>query len=779
MATVATLTIDLVAKSAKLRSELGKTNKYTKSWASKTRAQVNTVGKAMSGVAAGGIAAMAIAFAKTSGDIDKLAKTASKLGVLPEKLRELQYSGELTGVSVNTLDMGLQRMTRRVAEAAHGTGEAVKALKELGLSAKDLNDLSPDEQMSRIADAMQNVAGQSDKVRLSMKLFDSEGVALVNTLAGGSEGLKAMAEEAQMLGITLNNVQTAGVEAANDAITKSNLAMSGYTTQLTAHLAPAVEAYANQLTGVVIGTEGVGEASEIMAENIINSLGVAADVANGLKVTYLGILALMGEIANKNTQLTLEALKTARAAELVVRGVDPNQETYISKQLSDLIAVRAEFAAYTTDFKTAAMASAPSEVIKEGIEANKKAREEDAQAIAAGAEREIENLKKVATERKILAGLRKASGVSSDTPEAGTDASAKAFQVLKDSFKSEKDLIMQQHSNRRQIIIDNTIEGGEARKALLLQQSVDTNAALSDAEDRAQKEKENTAFERVKKYLTSEREQLIEGFRNKRETILNNTLQTEEEKQAMLLDLKIRQNLELQELDQKKYEEDNEAAIKAADEWVAIWDNASERFSAGVGDAVAGAIFEQESFSEAAKAMVIGIGKQVVSSLVQIGVQKLIQASLSKATLATETTAAVAAGTAIALAWAPAAAATSLASFGGNSGPAMAGITATNALSTTLAGVMHDGGAVPTDGTYFLQKGEFVQSKDNVDKGSSEKLSVVINNAPAGNHSVSQDERGITIDLAVDKMIDEMNGGRVGDAMESRYGINSAYGARR
>ncbi len=56
--------------------------------------------------------------------LDDVAKTASKLGVTTEELTRLQFAGEQTGVAITTTNMAIQRMTRRVAEAAKGTGEA-------------------------------------------------------------------------------------------------------------------------------------------------------------------------------------------------------------------------------------------------------------------------------------------------------------------------------------------------------------------------------------------------------------------------------------------------------------------------------------------------------------------------------------------------------------------------------------------------------------------------------------------------------------------------------
>ncbi|MFQ5510037.1 MAG: hypothetical protein ACE5FN_12000 [Leptospirillia bacterium] len=162
-----------------------------------------------------------------------------------------------------------------------------------------------------------------------------------------------------------------------------------------------------------------------------------------------------------------------------------------------------------------------------------------------------------------------------------------------------------------------------------------------------------------------------------------------------------------------------EALQKNALKWADAWDDAFNRFAAGVGDAVANAIFEQQSFSDAMKAVARGVVKQVVSGLVEIGVKKLMLAAVGKSILAGSTAASVSAAASTASAWAPAAAAVSLTSYGANSIPANAGMAATYALSESLAaasiaGVAHGGlDNVPTDGTYLLQKGEGVLKKQD------------------------------------------------------------------
>ena len=102
--------------------------------------------------------------------------------------------------------MALQRFTRRAAEAAQGTGEAKDALAQMGIALRDQsgNLRSSEDLLGDVADAFARIEDPAERVRLAFKLFDSEGVALVNLLRGGSGALEEMRERARDLGIVLD-----------------------------------------------------------------------------------------------------------------------------------------------------------------------------------------------------------------------------------------------------------------------------------------------------------------------------------------------------------------------------------------------------------------------------------------------------------------------------------------------------------------------------------------------------------------------------------------------
>ena len=206
--------------------------------------------------------------------IDTLGKTAQKLGVTSQALQKLRYASNLAGVETRTVDMAVQRFTRRLSEAANGTGEAKDALKELGLNAKELAKQPLDKQMLKLADAFDNVQSSGDKVRLAFKLFDSEGVAFVNTLEGGSAALQQMFQDAEGLGFILSSSAIKGVEEANDAMMKLGTMFGGVRDQLVAALAPAlrviVDLMRNKLVKAIETAGGIKKFAKELAIGVIN-----------------------------------------------------------------------------------------------------------------------------------------------------------------------------------------------------------------------------------------------------------------------------------------------------------------------------------------------------------------------------------------------------------------------------------------------------------------------------------------------------------------------------
>lgn len=234
--------------------------------------------------AAAGLTALTISAARSA---DALAKTSDKLGIATEKLAALQLAGRLTGVQNEKMNLGLQRMTRRVAEAAQGTGEAQSAIKELGLDAAELARLPLDQQFQRIAIAMQDVDSQSDKIRLGFKLFDSEGVDLIRTLDIMGKDFARIEDEARRFGVALTRIDARKIEQANDAVERAETALLGIGTNIALAIAPIREDLANTFAEAALQSNGFRAEIQATMEALVVGANFATNSVRGIAISLL------------------------------------------------------------------------------------------------------------------------------------------------------------------------------------------------------------------------------------------------------------------------------------------------------------------------------------------------------------------------------------------------------------------------------------------------------------------------------------------------------------
>ena len=147
-----------------------------------------------------------------------------------------------------------------------------------------MNQLSPEKQFQVLSDAINKVQNPADRVRLAMKLFDSEGVALVNTMKLGSQGLEEMAAEAEALGLTMSGAQAAGVEKANDAIGKLWDVVTGVARTLAVEMAPILEDLANSFVNTAKESGGFGDTIFRVIKGASVGVGILLDTWHSIKI---------------------------------------------------------------------------------------------------------------------------------------------------------------------------------------------------------------------------------------------------------------------------------------------------------------------------------------------------------------------------------------------------------------------------------------------------------------------------------------------------------------
>lgn len=364
MATVANLAISLTAKTNAFNKKLLRSKRNVTSFSDtvvRSAKRMLKFGAAMAGVAAGGMVLLTRQSMKT---IDTTMKVSQKLGIAVDKLIGLRHAAQLSGVEIRTFDMGLQRFARRVAEAAVGTGEAQAAIKELGLSAQLMATLPLHEQFYMVADAMDGVTNASERVRLGFKLFDSEGVAVINMLRGGSPALRQFQKDAERLGITFTEELGQKVVDANDAMDRMRAAMRAIAQTMAAVASPALERMADKLTNFLVVLQKVDKTTwRAMANTAKWVAGIGAAIFIIPKLIRAMRAIVIALKAINVAQIVTKALMGPKgwamlAAGIVVAGIALKKAAKLYGEVADGLGRAVEAAGVAIDKATKATSKA-------------------------------------------------------------------------------------------------------------------------------------------------------------------------------------------------------------------------------------------------------------------------------------------------------------------------------------------------------------------------------------------------------------------------------------
>jgi len=208
-----------------------------------------------------GITGMAVtrALMTTADEIDRLVKVSDRLGITTQNLRGLEHGAGLAGVSAEELSSALGFMSKQLAEAAHGGGKAKDVIKELGLSAKQLAQMTPDEALLTFTRALAGVKDETEKVRIAMRVFGNAGQPLLTLLNEGEEAIRGYMTEADKMKLTYSKEEADKVVAFNDAWERLSKTIAGLQQEIVINIAPAAIKFVEDLTFVIRWISSFGE----------------------------------------------------------------------------------------------------------------------------------------------------------------------------------------------------------------------------------------------------------------------------------------------------------------------------------------------------------------------------------------------------------------------------------------------------------------------------------------------------------------------------------------
>lgn len=363
MAKLEDLVLRITADSRQLRRELGRVesrnNQISKSIGAKWRGLSGTFGGITSRVGAlgAGLAALGSGLAVAGIDrqvdrfeemADSIDKTSQKLDVGVETLQNWRFAAELAGVGANTFDMALQRFIRRSGEAALGTGEARGALRELGVELRDgQGNIRKSEELFQDAiRALGRLEDATTRTAVAQKLFDSEGVALVN-LATNFDELVGKAEE---LGVAIDEDVIRSLVRTKDEAAALGAQLDQRLSTSMSKLAILSLAIKKGFVDAVASFSDTIDESKLLREAFENITPV--QLLDDLDVVARRIVRAQDAIANLNREIAsyIQNAGAGTPAAVLEQGVGALQKRIAaaSQELVDLQARQAELQNPTT-----------------------------------------------------------------------------------------------------------------------------------------------------------------------------------------------------------------------------------------------------------------------------------------------------------------------------------------------------------------------------------------------------------------------------------------------
>lgn len=229
MTTSATVTVDFAAETAKFTAELKKVNDKLTGMQSSFKSLESVAKGALGFLSASGLTNFVRSSVQAA---DALGDVAERIGISVEALSQLQFAAQESDIEIETLTKSLTKLSNNLSDAANGVDTAEKSLKALNLVATDLEGLGLDAQLAVIADQFRDTVDPADRVRVATDLFGKGAEQLIPLLLKGSTGMKAFADEADRLGITLEDSAVKGIDRASNAIDALQLRVSRITANL-------------------------------------------------------------------------------------------------------------------------------------------------------------------------------------------------------------------------------------------------------------------------------------------------------------------------------------------------------------------------------------------------------------------------------------------------------------------------------------------------------------------------------------------------------------------
>ena len=269
----------------------------------KAKAAVSKVGSAASDVAkktkklsaaAGGLlTALGAAAYKSAEMADDLNTLSKQTGISTESLQKMSYAADLVDVSVDTISGSMAKLKKNMASESEATAAAFASI---GVATRDANGelRNSEEVFYEVLQGLSSIQNETERDVLAMQLFGKSADELAGIIDDGGAALKALGEEAEQLGIIMDQQTLDSLNAVNDQIDQLKAQATGEIAKAGAQaleaLTPVLETVIGKLSELLTW---IGSLDESQMKTILTILAVIAAISPvaGIIATICGAIS--------------------------------------------------------------------------------------------------------------------------------------------------------------------------------------------------------------------------------------------------------------------------------------------------------------------------------------------------------------------------------------------------------------------------------------------------------------------------------------------------------
>lgn len=504
-----TLTLDLIARTGGFTGPLDKAGanaeKNMKRITTAATAVGAVIGTTLGTLAVGAPLALAALTKKQLeliGDQDDLAK---RLRTTVASLGTLTRAGELSGVGLDQLASGAQKLDLALGKAAQGGKTQIETFERLGLSYTEVAALPVDERIVAINDALAKNVPAYERAAVAATLFGGKNAAAFQQLNG--ETIAEARHQAELFGVALSDIDSAKVESAGDAVTIFGFALDGVQKQITVELAPVLSQLSRDFLQAAEDAGGIGPAVRDSMRTAVDAVAFLVDAGDSVGRVFSVISAEFdGLVASAAGSITAAIFQTATGLNYLGAGIDTTgleaNFNRLSAQATD--ATERMRKAFDTPLRGTAFKEYYASAQKAAEDAAEAGGEESKQLGMTG-EQFAEMTKKREADAKAAAAAAKALDTAYTSTEESlkrqlaaidetSGARAKATEFVKLSFELETEKLKGLSGAQKEHLLDLAKEL-DAKKALVKVNDENNKLALYAANLRASNQTVKDSFD--------------------------------------------------------------------------------------------------------------------------------------------------------------------------------------------------------------------------------------------------------------------------------------------